>query len=165
MEESWCKVSSSLSPSVRQWINGANVLWYGRRFELASVLKHRQLCHRKSIWSVRTHSTYIQRYSTFSSLFLHRFSSFCWTRSLEDKVTQLLNASPLTNPVCESTEGNFKAVKELWPGFALKYYVVPWVRSAIWVVDSGGPKEPCITWGPDPPCKRAILRGKRGGPL
>jgi len=25
--------------------------------------------------------------------------------------------------------------------------------------NSGGPKEPCIRWGPDPPCKGAILRG------
>jgi len=33
-------------------------------------------------------------------------------------------------------------------------------QDAVWVVDSGGPKEPRIWWGPDPPCKRAILRGK-----
>jgi len=34
-------------------------------------------------------------------------------------------------------------------------------RDAVWVVDSGGPKEPCTRWGPDPPCKGAIVRGKR----
>jgi len=28
------------------------------------------------------------------------------------------------------------------------------------VQDSGGPKEPCIRWGPDPPWEGAILRGK-----
>jgi len=27
-------------------------------------------------------------------------------------------------------------------------------------MDSGGPKEPCIRWGPDSPCGGAILRGK-----
>jgi len=32
---------------------------------------------------------------------------------------------------------------------------------AIWVEDSGGPKEPCITWGPDRPWEGAILRGNR----
>jgi len=33
-------------------------------------------------------------------------------------------------------------------------------RDAIWGVDSGWPREPRIRWGPDPPCERAILRGK-----
>jgi len=33
-------------------------------------------------------------------------------------------------------------------------------RNAVWVEDSGGPKEPCIRWGPEPPQERAILRGK-----
>ena len=37
-------------------------------------------------------------------------------------------------------------------------------RDAIWVEDSGGPKEPCIRWGPDPLWKGAILRGK-GRPI
>jgi len=32
-------------------------------------------------------------------------------------------------------------------------------RDAVWVMDSGGPKEACIRWGPDPPCERAIIRG------
>jgi len=31
---------------------------------------------------------------------------------------------------------------------------------AIWVEDSGGPKAPCIRWGPDPPWEGAILRKK-----
>jgi len=30
---------------------------------------------------------------------------------------------------------------------------------AVWIVDSGGPKESCVTWGPDPVCERAILSG------
>jgi len=34
-------------------------------------------------------------------------------------------------------------------------------RVAVCVEDSGGPKEPCITWGPNPPMGRAILRDKR----
>ena len=38
-------------------------------------------------------------------------------------------------------------------------------RDAVWVEDSGGPKEPCITWGPEPPSEGAILRGERGVPL
>jgi len=33
-------------------------------------------------------------------------------------------------------------------------------RDAVWVDNSGGPKEPCIRWGPDPPWEGAILRGK-----
>ena len=31
---------------------------------------------------------------------------------------------------------------------------------AVWVMDSGGPKEACIRWGPGPPCEGAIIRGK-----
>jgi len=30
-------------------------------------------------------------------------------------------------------------------------------RDTVWDVDSGGPKEPCTRWGPDPLCERAIL--------
>jgi len=30
----------------------------------------------------------------------------------------------------------------------------------VWVVGSGWPKEPCVRWGPDPPCEGAIVRGK-----
>ena len=30
-------------------------------------------------------------------------------------------------------------------------------RDAAWVVDSGGPREPCVRWGPDPPRERGIL--------
>jgi len=33
-------------------------------------------------------------------------------------------------------------------------------QDGVWVEDSGGPKEPCITRGPDPPWEWAILRGK-----
>ena len=33
-------------------------------------------------------------------------------------------------------------------------------RDAVWVIDSGGPKEECIRWGPDLPSKEAIIRGK-----
>ena len=33
-------------------------------------------------------------------------------------------------------------------------------RDAIWVEDLGGPRKPCIRWGPDPPWEGAILRGK-----
>jgi len=33
-------------------------------------------------------------------------------------------------------------------------------RDAVWVKGSGGPKEPCIRWGPDPPWEGVILRGK-----
>jgi len=33
-------------------------------------------------------------------------------------------------------------------------------QDAVSIMDSGGPKEACIRWGPDPPCKRAILGGK-----
>jgi len=38
-------------------------------------------------------------------------------------------------------------------------------QDAVWVEDSGGLKEPCIRWGPDPPWEEAILRGERGVPL
>jgi len=37
-------------------------------------------------------------------------------------------------------------------------------RDSVWVVDSGGPKEPRIRWGTDPSCEGAILRGK-GRPI
>jgi len=30
-------------------------------------------------------------------------------------------------------------------------------RDAVWAEDLGGPKEPCIRWGPDPPWEGAIL--------
>ena len=36
---------------------------------------------------------------------------------------------------------------------------------AVSSVDSGGPKEPCIRWGRDPPREGTFLRGKRGGRL
>ena len=32
-------------------------------------------------------------------------------------------------------------------------------RNAVWVEDSGGPKEPSIRRGPDPPWKGATIRG------
>jgi len=32
-------------------------------------------------------------------------------------------------------------------------------------VDSGGRKEPCIRWDPDPPYAGVILRGERGHPV
>ena len=32
-------------------------------------------------------------------------------------------------------------------------------RDAVWVVDSGGPNEPCIRWGPDPPMRRGNFEG------
>jgi len=38
-------------------------------------------------------------------------------------------------------------------------------RDAVWVVGSGGLKEPCIRWGPDPPHGNGrLLRGK-GRPI
>jgi len=30
-------------------------------------------------------------------------------------------------------------------------------RDAVWVEDLGGPGEPCITWGPDPPWERGSI--------
>ena len=33
-------------------------------------------------------------------------------------------------------------------------------RDAVWVEDSGGPREPCIRWGLDLPWEGAIFRGK-----
>jgi len=33
-------------------------------------------------------------------------------------------------------------------------------RSRTWVMDSGGSKEACIRWGPDPPSEGAIIKGK-----
>ena len=38
-------------------------------------------------------------------------------------------------------------------------------RDAAWVEDSDMPREPCIWWGPDPPCEGAILRWERGVPM
>jgi len=38
-------------------------------------------------------------------------------------------------------------------------------RDAVWVEDSGGPKEPCVRWGPDLPMGRGIFEGGRGIPL
>ena len=37
-------------------------------------------------------------------------------------------------------------------------------RDTVLVKDLGGPKEPCIIWGPDPPWEGAILSGK-GRPI
>jgi len=37
-------------------------------------------------------------------------------------------------------------------------------RDAVWVEDSGWPKESCVRWGPDPPWKGVIFTGK-GVPL
>jgi len=33
-------------------------------------------------------------------------------------------------------------------------------QDAVWVLGSDGPKESHITWGPDPPSKVVILRGR-----
>jgi len=33
-------------------------------------------------------------------------------------------------------------------------------ENAIWDVDLGGPREPCINWGPDPPMQRGNFRGE-----
>ena len=38
-------------------------------------------------------------------------------------------------------------------------------RDAVWVMDLGGPREPCIRWGPDPPMGRGNFEGERGVPL
>jgi len=35
-------------------------------------------------------------------------------------------------------------------------------RDAVWVANSGGPKEPCIRWGVQIPTRRGNLRGRRG---
>jgi len=34
-------------------------------------------------------------------------------------------------------------------------------RDAVWVEDSGGPKEPCIKWGLRPPIGRGNFKGER----
>ena len=34
-------------------------------------------------------------------------------------------------------------------------------RDSVWVEDSGGLREPCVRWEPDPPWEVAFLRGKR----
>ena len=33
-------------------------------------------------------------------------------------------------------------------------------RDAVWNLDSGGPKEPCVRWGPDSPMRSAIYNEK-----
>jgi len=33
-------------------------------------------------------------------------------------------------------------------------------RHTVWAMHLDGPKEACIRWGPDPPCRGAIIRGK-----
>jgi len=38
-------------------------------------------------------------------------------------------------------------------------------RDAVWVGDSGGPKEPCITWMSRSPMGRDNFEGERGVPL
>ena len=38
-------------------------------------------------------------------------------------------------------------------------------RDAVWDEDSGGPKAPCIRWGPDPPMGRGNFEGGRDVPL
>jgi len=38
-------------------------------------------------------------------------------------------------------------------------------RAAVWVEDLGGPGEPRITWGPDPPIGRGKFWGKNGCPI
>jgi len=36
---------------------------------------------------------------------------------------------------------------------------------AVWLEDSSGPKEPCITWGLDPCMGRGYFEGGKGVPL
>jgi len=38
-------------------------------------------------------------------------------------------------------------------------------QDAVWVGDSGGPKEPCIRWGADPPMGRGNFEGGKGSPI
>ena len=40
------------------------------------------------------------------------------------------------------------------------------IRDAVWVEDSGGPREACIRWGPDPLMERGnfFLEGGKGRP-
>ena len=38
-------------------------------------------------------------------------------------------------------------------------------RDAVWVEDSGGPKEPRIRWGSDPVMERGNFKGERGRPI
>jgi len=39
-----------------------------------------------------------------------------------------------------------------------------WLKRSIWVEDSGGPKEPCIRWGSDPPWE-GNFEGAKGRPI
>jgi len=36
---------------------------------------------------------------------------------------------------------------------------------AVWLEDSGGSREPCIRWGPDPPMERGNFKGGKGCPI
>ena len=38
-------------------------------------------------------------------------------------------------------------------------------RAAVWIEDLGGPGEPCIRWGPDPPVGRGKFFGENGRPI
>ena len=38
-------------------------------------------------------------------------------------------------------------------------------RAAVWVEDLGGPGEPCIRWGPDPPMGMGKFLGENGCPI
>jgi len=38
-------------------------------------------------------------------------------------------------------------------------------RDAVWIEDSGGPREPCIRWGPNPPMGRGNFEGVKGRPI
>ena len=38
-------------------------------------------------------------------------------------------------------------------------------RDAVWIDDSGGPRKPCIRWGPDPPWEGDNFEWERGVPL
>ena len=38
-------------------------------------------------------------------------------------------------------------------------------RAAVCVEDLGGPGEPCIRWGPDPPMGRGDFEGRKGRPI
>jgi len=43
--------------------------------------------------------------------------------------------------------------------------VSPAKTAAFWVEDLGGPGEPCIRWGPDPPMGRGKFVGDNGHPI
>ena len=38
-------------------------------------------------------------------------------------------------------------------------------RDAVWVENLGGPREPCIRWGPEPPMARGNFDGRKGRPI